>query len=62
VDATEAVVIGDSLNDAEAARGAGCAFLLVPYGYREGRALHEIPCDGIVESLLEAAERLSVQA
>lgn len=61
VEPGEAVVIGDSANDAEAARAAGCVFLLVPYGYREGRGLHEIPCDGIVDTLLEAASRLSAQ-
>jgi len=52
----QAVAIGDSLNDSEGARAAGCIFLLVPYGYREGRALQELPADGIVASLLEAAE------
>ena len=53
-----ACMIGDSDNDGEAARAAGCRFLLVPYGYREGRALGEIACDAVVADLLEAAERL----
>lgn len=53
-----ACVIGDSANDAEGARAAGIRFLLVPWGYREGRALEEIPCDAIVASLTEAARRL----
>jgi phosphoglycolate phosphatase len=51
----EAVAIGDSLNDSQSARAAGCRFLLVPYGYREGRALHEVPADGIVATLIDAA-------
>ena len=51
----DAVVIGDSANDATAAKAAGCRFLLVPYGYREGLEVHEIACDGIVSTLLEAA-------
>lgn len=51
----QAVVVGDSANDALAARAAGCTFLLVPYGYREGKAVHEIYCNGVVESLVEAA-------
>jgi len=55
----EAVMVGDSANDSIAARAAGCGFLLVPYGYREGRQVQDIECDGIVESLVEAAVQLS---
>jgi phosphoglycolate phosphatase len=54
----EAVVIGDSANDAEAARAAGCAVLLVSYGYSEGRDVRSLDCDGIVASLEQAAQRL----
>ena len=49
------VAIGDSSNDAESARGAGCFVLTVPYGYNHGRPVQEIQSDGIVDSLLEAA-------
>ena len=35
------LMVGDSGNDVEAARGAGCPVLVVPYGYREGRPVHE---------------------
>ena len=49
------VAIGDSSNDAEAARAAGCFVLTVPYGYNHGRPIQEINSDGIVSSLLEAA-------
>ncbi len=55
----EAVVIGDSPNDAAAARAAGCRVLLVPYGYREGRDARDIDSDGIVASLHEAAMRIA---
>jgi phosphoglycolate phosphatase len=51
----QVVAIGDSSNDAEAARAAGCFVLTVPYGYNHGQAIHEIDSDGIVSSLLEAA-------
>jgi phosphoglycolate phosphatase len=51
----EVVAIGDSSNDAEAARAAGCFVLTVPYGYNHGRPVHEIDSDGIVGTLLEAA-------
>lgn len=56
VAARNAVAIGDSAIDAEGARAAGCRFLLVPYGYRERVPLREIDSDGIVASLLEAAD------
>lgn len=56
--AARTVVIGDSANDAQGARAAGCAVLLVPYGYREGGELQAIECDGVVASLLHAAEIL----
>lgn len=55
----QVVAIGDSSNDAEAARAAGCFVLTVPYGYNHGQPVHEIESDGIVESLLEAATLIS---
>ncbi|MFL6708908.1 MAG: phosphoglycolate phosphatase [Massilia sp.] len=55
----EVVAIGDSSNDAEAARAAGCWVLAVPYGYNHGRPIHEADSDGIVETLLEAATLIS---
>jgi phosphoglycolate phosphatase len=51
----EVVAIGDSVNDALAARAAGMAVLAVPYGYNEGRDVRTLDVDGIVDSLLEAA-------
>lgn len=52
----EALLIGDSLNDAIAARAAGCHVFCVPYGYNEGRNVYELDCDAIVESLLDASK------
>jgi phosphoglycolate phosphatase len=49
------VAIGDSSNDAEAARAAGCFVLSVPYGYNHGKPVQDIQSDGIVDSLLDAA-------
>ena len=54
----EVVAIGDSSNDAEAARAAGCFVLTVPYGYNHGRPIHETDSDGIVDTLLEAAIKI----
>jgi phosphoglycolate phosphatase len=55
----EAAVIGDSANDAEAARAAGCRVLLVSYGYSEGRDVRTLDSDGVVATLGEAAGRLA---
>lgn len=49
------VAIGDSSNDAEAARAAGCRVLNVPYGYNHGESIHNVDSDGIVSTLLDAA-------
>jgi phosphoglycolate phosphatase len=51
----EMLLIGDSVNDFEAARAAGCPIFLVPYGYNEGRDARDLPADAIVEGLDEAA-------
>jgi phosphoglycolate phosphatase len=52
------LMVGDSINDAQAARAAGCPVLLLPYGYNEGHAVHDVDADGIVETLAEVAERI----
>ncbi len=49
------LLIGDSLNDAEAARAAGCPIFCVTYGYNEGRDVRTLDVDAIVPTLLEAA-------
>jgi phosphoglycolate phosphatase len=49
------LLIGDSANDALAARAAGCPVLCVSYGYNEGGDVHNLDCDAIVGSLSEAA-------
>jgi len=58
VSPAEALVVGDSALDAQAGRAAGCKVLLVSYGYTEGRDVRTIDCDGVVDSLGEAASRL----
>ncbi len=54
----EVLLIGDSVNDALAARAAGCPVLCVSYGYNEGGDVHDLGCDAIVETLSEAANIL----
>jgi phosphoglycolate phosphatase len=58
-DARATLVIGDSLNDVQAARAAGCTVWCVPYGYNEGRPVSELDCDAVVESLVDAARRIA---
>jgi phosphoglycolate phosphatase len=62
VRAPEALMIGDSANDVQAARAAGCPVWCVPYGYNEGRPVESLDCDAIVPDLAEAARRLLGQA
>lgn len=47
------LMIGDSSNDAQAARAAGCPVVLVTYGYNHGRSVAAVDCDGRVDSLDE---------
>ena len=56
VSPTEALFIGDSINDALAARAACCPVFLLPYGYNEDRDVHELDCDAIVESVRDAVK------
>ena len=50
---TRTLMIGDSSNDARAARAAGCPVLLVTYGYNHGEPVHGVDADGFVDSLAE---------
>ena len=50
----DVLFIGDSLNDALAARAAGCSVFLLPYGYNEDRDVQELDCDAIVETVRDA--------
>ena len=57
----EVVAIGDSVNDALAARAAGMPVLAVPYGYNEGHDVATLDVDGIVPTLLDAAHWVSAR-
>ncbi|HXV12080.1 MAG TPA: phosphoglycolate phosphatase [Burkholderiales bacterium] len=48
------LMIGDSVNDAAAARAAGCPVFCVPYGYNEGRDVRALDVDAIVATLFDA--------
>jgi len=45
------LMIGDSSNDAKAARAAGMPIVLVPYGYTEDQPIESIDCDAVVASI-----------
>lgn len=45
------VMVGDSSNDAQAARAAGCPVWLMTYGYNHGQPVHEVDADGFADSL-----------
>ncbi|VWX55631.1 Phosphoglycolate phosphatase [Burkholderiales bacterium 8X] len=47
------LMVGDSSNDARAARAAGCPVLLVTYGYNHGEPVREVDADGFLDSLSE---------
>jgi phosphoglycolate phosphatase len=49
------LVVGDSRNDAAAARAAGCPVVLVTYGYNHGEPVHRVDADAFVDSLAEVA-------
>jgi len=54
----ELLMVGDSINDVEAALAAGCPMIGVPYGYNEGRPIQQTPCPLILPDLLAVAELL----
>ena len=45
------LMVGDSSNDAQAARAAGCPVVLVTYGYNHGLPAQAVDADGYVASL-----------
>jgi phosphoglycolate phosphatase len=47
------LMIGDSSNDARAARSAGCPVVLVTYGYNHGEPVQAVDADGYIGSIAE---------
>jgi phosphoglycolate phosphatase len=52
------LMVGDSENDAQAARAAGCPVLLLPYGYSHGVAVQSLDSDGVLPDVLQLAQFL----
>ena len=51
------LMVGDSSNDAQAARAAGCPVVLVTYGYNHGQPVQSVDADGWVKSLGELLQK-----
>jgi phosphoglycolate phosphatase len=52
------LMVGDSSNDAAAARAAGCPIVLVTYGYNHGEPVRAVDADGYLDSLADVAALL----
>ncbi len=48
---TEALMVGDSVNDVTAARAAAIPVVCVPYGYNEGQDPRTLKCDALIDTL-----------
>ena len=54
----QTLMVGDSTNDAQAARAAGCPVVLVRYGYNHGEPVDGVDADAHVDSLVDIAQAL----
>ena len=57
-DPARTLMVGDSRNDAEAARAAGCPVVLVSYGYNHGEPAASAHPDAVIDRLDQLAARL----
>lgn len=55
------LMVGDSSNDAAAARAAGCPVVLMRYGYNHGEPVEAVDADGCFDSLIEVAAWLAAR-
>ncbi|QTX20364.1 phosphoglycolate phosphatase [Comamonas aquatica] len=47
------LMLGDSSNDAQAARAAGCPVVLVTYGYNHGQSVEVVGADALIDSIAQ---------
>lgn len=50
---SEAMMLGDSLSDVQAARAAGLQIVCLSYGYNHGRDIREAAPDAVIDSMAE---------
>jgi phosphoglycolate phosphatase len=55
----QVLLIGDSLNDALAARAAGCPIFCVPYGYNHGEPVETLDLDAVIQTLPDALKLIN---
>ncbi len=58
----EALMVGDSRNDVDSARAAGCPVVVVPYGYREGLPIEALGADAVFATVEAAAKSITMDA
>lgn len=56
------LMVGDSANDAAAARAAGCPVVLVRYGYNHGQPVEAVGADALLDRLDELPALLGATA
>ena len=61
-DPAQTLMVGDSRNDCEAARAAGCPVVLVTYGYNHGETAASANPDAVIGSLAELPALLGLGA
>lgn len=55
------LMVGDSSNDAQAARAAGCPVALVSYGYNHGQPVRAVDADAFLDNLCELTAAAAAQ-
>jgi phosphoglycolate phosphatase len=59
VSPAQTLMVGDSSNDAQAARAAGCPVVLVRYGYNHGEPVDGVDADAHVDTLIDISQALA---
>jgi phosphoglycolate phosphatase len=59
VQPAQTLMVGDSSNDAQAARAAGCPVVLVRYGYNHGEPVDGVDADAHVDALTHVVQALA---
>lgn len=54
----EAMLVGDSQTDVQAAHAAGCYIVTVPYGYNQGKPIDESQVDACIDDLTQLLDLL----
>lgn len=62
IDPAQALYVGDSVNDVAAATAAGMRVVCLPYGYNEGRPVHELAATGFIDTLADLPPLIASQA